>query len=378
MSPEPLNLPKQPPATPARGPVISFHPLLRIVFKRELIDFFKNLALMAQSGIPVNEALGVISSQTRNSTFRSFVAMVKKQVEHGSALSGALMPYRAQIGDLAINIIRAGELNGTLEQNLQYLADIMTRNRDLRSKIQAALLYPEIVLTMTFFIGGGISIFILPKLIPLFTSLNVELPLATKILLAVSLFLRDHGGVAFLATVGAVTLFLMIRRLPGFRWFFDTIAVHLPFFGRLLRNYQLALFGQIFGTLFKSGLTIKEALSATADALTNERYRQVLRAAIAKLNAGTPLAELLGRVPSLFPENVTAIVSVGEKSGKLDESFHYLASYFDNEVDVQVKRLPTLLEPVLLIIIGLVVAFVALAVITPIYELTSGLQQRTR
>lgn len=355
---------------------ISFNPFLRSAFKRELVDFFKNVSVMAQSGIPLNEALGVLIPQARSRAFRSFILKTKTQLEHGSSFSQAMTPYADQIGGLSINIIRAGELNGTLEQNLKYLADILTRNRDLKNKISSALLYPEILLVMTFCLGAGISMFVLPKLIPLFTSLKVELPLATRILLAISLFLRDHGLAAIGGVAALVFLFFALRRVYAFRWALHTVSIRLPFFGRLFRNYQLALFCQIFGTLFRSGLTIKETMVATANAMTNLRYRNALQDSLKRLTAGIPLATLLARYPKLFTPNVIAIVSVGEKSGKLEDCFEYLAQYFDNEVDLQTTKLPTLLEPVLLIGIGLVVAFVAIAIISPIYELTSGISVR--
>ena len=165
-------------------------------FKKELVDFFKNVALMVKSGIPLNEAMVVLIQQSRSKSFNAFLLDIKTQLEHGSTLSKALESYKEDIGEMALNIIRAGEINGTLDVNLKYLADIMTHNKELKSKINAALLYPKIVLALTFFMGGGISIFVLPKLIPLFKSVDIELPLATKILLGISVFVRDSGIIA--------------------------------------------------------------------------------------------------------------------------------------------------------------------------------------
>lgn len=351
--------------------------LNRGAFRKELIEFYKNIALMAQSGIPLNESLGVLSEQAKSPSFKKFLVSVKEQLEHGSSLSKAFMPYRDLVGDLALNVIRAGEINGTLEGNLQYLADITNRNRELKQKISSAMLYPEIVLSMTFALGAGISMFILPKLIPLFNSLDVELPLATRILLWVSLFLKAHGIASIIGTVVIITaLVLAPRFLSPVRWVYHTIAIHLPFLGSLIRNYQLALFNQIFGTLFKSGLTIKESMMATAEAVTNVRYKNALLGSVKRLTSGTALATILTQYPALFPQNMVALISVGEKSGKLEESFRYLAGYYENEVDLQTKRLPQLIEPMLLIFIGLAVGFIAIAVISPIYELTSGISNR--
>jgi type IV pilus assembly protein PilC len=349
---------------------------LKSAFKKELVDFFKNVALMVKSGIPLNESMVVLIQQTKNKAFKAFLEEIKKQMERGETLSKALTPYRAEIGDMALNIIKAGEINGTLDVNLKYLADIMTHNRELHQKINSALIYPKIVLTLTFLLGGGISMFVLPKLIPLFKSINVKLPLATRILLAISQFVENHGIVAFGTTIVVVILFIVSKKIPAFRWVYHTISIRIPFFGKLFRNYQLALFNQIFGTLFRSGLTIKETLTATAEAMTNVRYKSALLKATDRLTSGVPLATILGNHPKLFPKNVIALVAVGEQSGKLEETFSYLSAYFENEVEVQTKRLPTLIEPIMLILIGVVVGFIALAVISPIYELTSGISKR--
>lgn len=354
----------------------NFNPFAKRVFTKELVDFFKNLALMAKSGMPLNESLTVLSEQTKSGTFKKFLISIHKQLEQGSSFSNALKAYREQVGDLSLNIIRAGEINGTLEDNFAYLADILNRQRELKQKIQSALLYPEIVLVMAFAVGGGISIFILPKLIPLFGSLNVQLPLATRILLFISKFLQAQGLLAMLGVVVIVFIFYLLGKLNPVRWFYDTMALRTPFFGTLTKNYQLALFSQLFGTLFKSGLTIKETLTVTSDAMTNVRYRMVLEKAQKRLSAGTPLAKILATTPFYFPGNATAIITVGEDSGKLDESLNYLAEYYNNEVDVQTKRLPTIIEPVMLLGIGVIVAFIAMAIISPIYEITSGIKPR--
>jgi type II secretory pathway component PulF len=354
----------------------SFNFLAQMSFKRELPDFFKNLALMAESGIPLNESIHVLSSQARSYWFRTFLTSIQKQVEQGSSLSRALTPHRELVGDLVLNVIRAGEINGTLEKNFQYIADLLDRRRELRQKIGSALLYPEIVLAMVFIIGGGIATFVLPKLIPLFQALNVELPLATRVLLGTSVFLQHYGLFVLVGILAGVVSLVALGRVAAVRWAYDSIALRIPFFGPLVKDYQLALFSQIFGTLFQSGLAIREALTATAQAMTNARYRHALEGATRRLTTGVPLAQILGKVPEYFPQNMVALITVGESSGKLEESFAYLAKFYDREVDMRTKRLPTVLEPILLFLIGMVVIFVAMAIILPIYEISTGIQPR--
>lgn len=342
-------------------------------FRREMVEFFKNLSLMAQSGIPLNEALQVLASQARSPSFKKFLTKIKIQLEQGSSLSKAFTPHRELVGDLVLNVIRAGELNGTLEKNFQYLADLLSRRRDLQQKMQSALLYPEIVSTMVFFVGGGIAVFILPKLLPLFSSLKVALPPATRLLLWISHTLQAYGVFILVGAVAAFFTLSALGKIYSVRRIYHTILLRIPFIGHMVRNYQMALFSQLFGTLFRSGLTIKDTLTATGNALTNVRYQEVLQIATKRLVAGVPLATVLKNYPFYFPQNAVSIIAVGENSGKLDESVTYLANYYDQELELQTRRLPIILEPILLLGIGIAVAFVALAIITPIYEITSGI-----
>ncbi|MFA4954784.1 MAG: type II secretion system F family protein [Patescibacteria group bacterium] len=352
------------------------NPIIKSAFSSELVEFFKNLALLTRSGIPLDEAMGVLGEQTRSSIFRKFLLHTKHQMEQGSTLSDALMPYQAYVGEMSINIIKAGEINGTLEANLNYVAQLLMRSRDLKQRIQSALLYPEIVLVMAFIVGGGIAMVILPKLIPLFKSMGVNLPLASRMLLAMSLFFQKHGIYALLGAAGSIIALLIIAKIGPIRWVIHSVTLRIPFIGSLARNYQLAIFSQLFGTLFHSGLTIKEALIATSDAMTNVRYRNALARAANRMATGIPLSTVLKKYPSYFPQNVISILAVGESSGKLDDSMSYLATYYDNEVDVQTKRLPTYMEPFILLVIGAIVLFIALAIISPIYELTSSIHPK--
>jgi len=349
-------------------------PFAKRIFAGEMVDFFKNLSLMIQSGIPIDEAIDILLLQTRSMTFKSFLKNVSKQVKQGSSLSKAFLPYRSYLSDLVINIVKAGEVNGTLEENMRYISDILTRRRELKQRLSNALLYPEIVLVMAFIVGGGISVMILPKLIPLFRALNVDLPLASRILLGVSVFLQQYGLQILPLAIFVIILLMLLSKIYVFRWFLDTAVLRMPFFGRLVKNYQLALFCQLFGTLFRSGLPIKDAMVASSEAMTNVRFRNILTKATSRVTAGVPLSATLKKFAFFFPQNMVSVVAVGETSGRLDESFGYLATYYENEVDVQTKRLPTLIEPLLLLAIGLIVAFVAAAIISPIYEITSGIR----
>jgi len=346
-------------------------------YRSQIPNFFENLALMVKSGIPLNEALEVLAAETRSSGFKKILQRIKAQIEEGTSFSDAMEKYRYVFGDLSVNIVKAGEVNGTLEDNIRYVASLLQRQQELKQKIQTALIYPEIVLVLAVVIGGGISIFILPRLVPLFTSLNVKLPLLTRILLTVSSFLQKNGIYVAIGAIALIIIYILLSRVKPIKLFLHTVALRMPLIGKILRDYQLALFSQVFGALFRSGLTIQDSLEATGDAVTNFRYKRVLMNARKRLSAGVPLSVILDKDPRFFPQQTIALLSVGEKSGKLDESFDYLAVFYDREVETAARRLPTIMEPMLLFIIALIVLFIALAIIMPIYEITSGVTLRS-
>lgn len=343
------------------------------VSQRDLTDFVKNFAMMTKSGIPVNEALSVLSEQSRSRRLRKMLEAVQKDVIAGLSLTASFGKHQTAVGDVFIGLVKAGESSGTLEENLSFLSDWLERNSDLRQEVRAATLYPKFVMTAALVLGGWLTVYILPKLVPFFRELRVELPLPTKILLAVAVWVETWWFVAIFIIAVSVAGFLFGRRLAPIRSLVDRVSLKIPVIGRLIADYQLSLISQLFSTLFKSGLAITEALAITGQAATNLRFRKAVEDARSRVVKGTMLAEALGAYPDLFPKNFVNIVATGEKSGTLDDSFKYLAEFYEKEVRAKTKKLPTVIEPVLLVVIAGAITFIALSIIMPIYKLTSGL-----
>jgi type II secretory pathway component PulF len=350
------------------------HFLARITLQNRA-DFAKNLSILLKSGISINEALSVLADQSSSSGFKEVVKRVCSRIENGTPLSDALKDEPGMFDPVFVGMVRAGEQSGTLEKNLQFLAEWLTRSADLRREVSAATLYPKLVFGAAVLLGGGLATFILPRLTPLFAGLNVELPVITKILLSLSLFFQRNWLYVLFGLVLIVLLFVLSNRILAIRAFYHTLYINMPFFGSLLKRYQLAMVTRLLSTLLKSGLSINEAVQIVASAATNVHYQRALDAMCTGTERGDSLSASMEKYLKLFPKIVSSIVGVGERSGTLEQSFEYLSDFYIKEVNAQTKKLPTVVEPVLLIFIAGMVGFVALAIILPIYELTGSLSR---
>lgn len=335
--------------------------------------FAKNMAVMIKSGLTVSEALE-ITSDSMSGNFKKVIDRIKTSVMAGNTLSESLSEYPKVFTPLFISSVRAGETSGSLEENLEYAAEQMRKEKELSAKIKGAMLYPIIVLVATFILGLAISFFVLPQITPLFQGLNVKLPITTRALIWFSNFIKNNS-LSFLG--GVISSFLVLSYIvkqkfshPVTHWLFITIPVIKP----LVRNANIARFCRTLGTLLKSGLTISEATLVTQASLNNYYFKKAIGDISLHLSSGTTLSENLTRYDKLFPKLVVRMILVGEKSGRLEESLYYLASFYEEEVDNSAKTISTAIEPILLIGIGLIVGFLALSIITPIYSITGNIK----
>jgi type IV pilus assembly protein PilC len=331
------------------------------------VAFAKHMALMIRAGLPIDEAVRVLADQAQG-RFQKTLLSVLQAVESGRQLSDAFMQHPRVFTHLFVATVAAGEASGTLEESLEGLAVQLTKSYELRRKIRGAMIYPILVLAAAGGIGMGLSLFVLPRIISLFDSIQTELPLATRVLIWFSLFMKDHGVAAVTAFVVFIFVLAQILRSKPVLPFSHAALLRMPIFGKLVRDYNLANFARVLGAMLRSGIPIGEAFGIAADTLRNVRYRKALLRVREGAETGVPASTILEEFPNLFPTIVTRMLEVGERSGKLEETFQYLAEFYEDEVDVATKNLSTILEPVLLIFIGLTVAYIAIAIITPIYN----------
>lgn len=335
--------------------------------------FARRLAMLVKAGVPILESLRLMQEQTRPKTAR-FISTVAGDVANGLYLHKSMGRRKGVFGEFAVNITRIGELSGTLPENLLYLADEMDKKRELRKKMISALLYPAAILVSSLGVTVLLTVYLFPKLLPVFKSLNVPLPFTTRALIATSDFFMHYGWLALGATVAAVIVFILLLRIQRIRFWAHRILLRMPFFGSFVRNYHLTNMCRTLGILLTGKVTAVEAVIVTANTSVNLVYRQELHALAGAIIRGAAISGHLKKKPRLFPPLLYQLISVGERTGSLSKTLLYLATMYEKEFDEQTRRVSTVLEPALMIVMGLLVGFVAISIITPIYGVTQHLQ----
>ncbi|HEX9008080.1 MAG TPA: type II secretion system F family protein [Patescibacteria group bacterium] len=334
----------------------------------------KHLATMIKAGVPLSEALNTVSEQA-TPDLATLLKKIEEDVENGMNLATSMKKYPKVFDTFYVSLIAAGEASGTLEENLRFLAIQLNKDYILSKKISGALFYPGLVISATVIMGTIISWFVLPQLADLFTSFDVALPLSTRILLGFAALMKNYGGLIIFGMIGLVFLLVFILRIKPIRYLFDSWIIKWPFVGKIVVDGEMARFSRNLGTLLSSGIPVVNAMEITRDTLSNLRFKKDLKEIIEKVSEGKNISLAMDtKKHSEFSRMSTKMVEVGEKTGKLDEILIYLSDYYEEEIEDVSKNLSNILEPILLLIIGVVVAFVALAIITPIYSLIGGIK----
>lgn len=352
--------------------VLEFEFNIKGVTVTQKLVFAQYLAVMLKSGLTISESLEIIVDQA-NGKFKKIVEKILFSIRSGNTLSSSLKKYPKVFSNLFVSATYAGEASGTLDENLNNIAKQLKEEKELVSKLKSAMVYPVIVLVATFFLGLAMAFLVLPKIVPLFEGLDMDLPWTTEVLISFSHAVEDHGWL-----IMGVVIFLIFSISWLVRQKFSQPLTHLlilktPIVRHISKNANLARFCNTLGTLLKSGLNIDEALAITRDTLGNYYYRQTLAVVTERIGRGTRLSDNLEKYEKYYPRLVTSMVRVGEKSGNLEESLFYLAEFYSVEVDNSTKALSTAIEPILLIGIGLAVGGMAISIITPIYQITGNI-----
>ena len=340
----------------------------------EKINFVENLSVMLKAGISISRCLQILVKQTHNARFRGILTDVYNQVQQGKGLSEAMAKYPAVFPNIVISMVKVGELSGSLNKSLEYLSTQLQREAELKSKTKGAMIYPAVICSAMFIIGLFMAIFVLPSLVSVFKQFGNQLPLSTRIVINFSDFMSAHaflviGGLA--AVVAAVVAILKTR---GGQRAFDVFLLNFMMVNTVIKKINLARFARILSSLLKSGIPIVQGLEVAGDSLGNIPYQELVSKAAGEVKLGKPLAESLGKDEKLFPVLVVQMIQVGEESGTVQEILEQLAMHYEAEVDDTLKNMSSIIEPLLLLVIGAVVGLLAVALIAPIYSISESIQ----
>lgn len=342
----------------------------------EKLLFTRELAVLLKSGVPLGEALESLKDKTGRGSLRKVIEGLLADIENGQSFSQALARFPKVFDALSVNLVKIGETSGTLKENLDFLAHQQESSYTLRKKIQAILLYPTVVFGMALLLSALISVFILPKLIRLFESFHVTLPWTTQVLLAVAHFMQSYGILFFSVLFLFILVFRFTVALSFVRPYWHALLLRLPVSGELSRYIAIAHFCRDVGTMLKSSLPVLEALTVEEQVMENRAMARLVKGLAVAVSQGRTLSDELTKTSyAVIPAIAVKMIASGEKTGKLDETLLYLESFFEAEVDRKIKNMTVLFEPILLLVIGGIVTFLALAILTPIYSLTGSVKR---
>lgn len=337
---------------------------------REKVTFYQLLAVMINAGMSIIRSLYVLSEQMNNLKLKRVVHQLALEMEEGKSLSVAMESFGSVFSAAERGMIASGEASGTLNSILQDIAKQEEKSAIIVSKVKGAMVYPCAVLSIMAICIFLMLTMVIPKLTSLFSAGGKELPFTTQILLQASNVAQNYWGVVIAGIVLVALGFYWMRRDSKGRYLIDLATLHLPIFGKLVRELMIARFARLLCSLINSGVPIVKALEINANALGNEVYKRRIEFASQDVAQGIPLGENLNGTPFLFPPMVASMVMVGEQSAKLNEISAKIADYYEGEVDIAVASLSKLMEPVILVVLGLMVGFVVSAIMGPIISLT--------
>jgi len=345
--------------------------LFERISKKDIVNFSRQLALMFKSKIPLLQALQSIAGQTKNPGLREKILAIAQEVEGGTNLSQALSVHPKIFSTFYVSMVKSGEASGTLSESLTYLADHLEREYHLQSKIQGAMIYPALIVVVVIGVLVMMMYFVIPSMTKVLTEMDQELPVITKAVIALSNAMRTWGWLAFLVLVGVlVGLFRYIKTSAG-KKLKDRFLLHLPLIGSFLKMIYISRFSENLATLVSGGLPIAQSLEITGEVVGNDVYRTIITQLKDEVSRGENISRVLEQYPDQFPPILIQMVAVGEKTGTLDTSLMNVVEFYRKEVDRSIDNLLSILEPVMVIFLGGIVAGLMGSILLPLYKMTS-------
>ena len=336
----------------------------------QLVIFSRQLATMVDSGIPITPALDVLADQMEDKNFRTTLKKIRDDIEAGASLSESLGRHPRIFSDFFVNMVRAGESSGRLDEILDRVATYIEKVSVLTGKVRASLFYPAFVTLLSMGITTFLIVVIVPKFKEIFHSLGGELPLPTRILLGLSEFMGHYLAIEAVALILLGVFFKLYIRTPGGRLWFDRTVLKIPIIGKLLQKVFIARFSRTLSTLVKSGVPILSSLEIVAKTSGNKVVERAVMSARASIKEGENISDPLAH-SKVFPAMVTRMISVGERTGELEKMLTKIADFYENEVDAAITALTSLIEPMVIAVLGIVIGAIVIALFLPIFKVST-------
>ena len=325
---------------------------------------------MVSSGLVLSEAIDILEEQQTNKTLKRALVEISQNIKGGLTLAQALSRFPDIFPHLYINLVRSGEASGKLDSVLLQMADGLEKDREFRAKIRGAMIYPIVVVSMMIVVIIIMMVFVIPKLVTLYTQSTMQLPLPTKILIGTSNLFIHFWWLGIIILIGIFVSLDRWKRTPEGNLFLGKLILKTPILGKIVVFVTLTNFNRTFGLLTSAGIPLLDSIGIVSDLTDNPVFKNALKDAYKGVEKGLPFSTLL--TANIFPKIVSQMIKVGEETGKVDEIFFKLAEYFESESDHMVKNLTVAIEPIILIILGIGVGFLVISIILPIYQLTTS------
>ncbi|HHN64105.1 MAG TPA: type II secretion system F family protein [Nitrospirae bacterium] len=339
------------------------------VKEKDIVVFTRQFATMIDAGLPLVQALEILSTQVENKTFGHVISQVKDDVEGGSTFADALRKHPKVFNELYVNMVAAGEAGGILDTILARLSTYIEKAMKLKKKVKSAMVYPSVVSAVAVIVIGIIMVFVVPTFSKMYAGAGMVLPLPTRIVIDISNFLSGIGGLIVLGSIIAFIVFIIqLRRTDKGRYFTDKILLKAPVFGNIILKAAIAKFTRTLGTLTSSGVPILDGLEITAKTAGNKVLEKAIYEVRTAVAEGKTISDPLMKA-KVFPPMVNHMIAVGEATGALDAMLGKIADFYDDEVDAAVSTLTSLIEPFLMVFLGGTVGFIIVAMYLPIFKM---------
>lgn len=338
------------------------------VTSKDLVLFSRQLSTLVGAGVPIVQSLGILETQAENPAFKEVLASVKSDIEAGLSISDALKKHPEAFPELYTSMIKAGELGGILDTILERLTVYMESSEALKAKVKSAMMYPAIVLSICAVVTCFLMVFVIPTFKNIFASFGGELPLPTQILINISDWMKHYWYILLATPYAAYKGFFTFYKTPKGHKIVDGYTLRAPIFGIILKKVAVARFTRTLGTLIKSGVPIMQALETVAQTAGNVVIADAVLLTRESIREGGHLSDPLKK-SGIFPNMVTSMISVGEETGALDVMLAKIADFYDQEVDTAVKGLTSLIEPIVIVVMGVVIGTIVVAMFMPMFGL---------